>query len=146
MSQVWTEVCIVAGVRIGNVYLRVYLWLLRVSVGACGLSLAAVSGGSSLVPALGLLIAVASLVAEHSLWSMWASVVAPRHVGSSQSRAPTCVLSLDRWILNHWITREVQNRYLPLSHCTSYGRFLKFCISFLNSELGQMIKLTNWVS
>ena len=81
----------------------------------------------------GLLIAVASLVAEHTgsrcagfsscgtraqqlwlvdsraqaqqLWHM--GLVVPRHVGSSQTRAQTCVPCTGRWILNHCITREV---------------------------------------
>ena len=74
-----------------------------------GFSLGVVGGGCSLVAVPGLLIVVASLVAEHSLWGMRASVaappglsscgswalehgsivvalVAPRHVGSSQIR------------------------------------------------------------
>ena len=41
-------------------------WLLWVRVAACGLSLVVVSGGYSVV-VRGLLIAVASLVAEHGL-------------------------------------------------------------------------------
>ena len=43
----------------------IYFWLHWVFIAACGLSLAVVSGGCSLVMALGLLIAVASLVAGH---------------------------------------------------------------------------------
>ena len=34
--------------------------------------------------------------------------VALRHVESSQTRDQTRVPCIDRWILNHWITREVQ--------------------------------------
>ena len=45
-----------------------------VFVAALGLSLVVVTGGYSLVTACGLLIAVASLVAGHGLYSMWASV------------------------------------------------------------------------
>ena len=33
--------------------------------------------------------------------------VAPSPVGSSQTRDPTPVPCIDRWILNHWTTREV---------------------------------------
>ena len=33
-------------------------------------------------------------------------LVAPRHVGSSQTRAQTCVRCISRWILNHCSTRE----------------------------------------
>jgi len=58
----------------------------------------------------GLLITVASLVAEHGLQGAWASVVwwtdpvALWHVGSSQTRDWTCVPSIGRHILNHWTT------------------------------------------
>ena len=72
----------------------------------------------------GLLIAVASLVAEHGLqapglqelWltgsgvqaqQLWCKgLVAPRHVGSSRTRARTCVPGTGRRILNHCATRE----------------------------------------
>ena len=38
---------------------------------------------------------------------LWLSVlVAPRHVGSSQTRARTCVPCISRQILNHCATRE----------------------------------------
>ena len=70
------------------------------------------------------LIAVASLVAEHGLqarglqqlWlagsraqaqQLWRTgLVALRHVGSSRTRARTCVLCTGRRILNHCSTRE----------------------------------------
>ena len=58
----------------------------------CGFSLVVASGGYSLVVVLGLLIVVASLVAEHGLWGSWASAVGAQglvalwHVGSSQTR------------------------------------------------------------
>ena len=48
------------------IYLHVYFWLCWIIVAACGLSLAAASGGYSLVAAHRLLVAVASLV-EHRL-------------------------------------------------------------------------------
>ena len=38
-------------------------------------------------------------------------LVAPQHVGSSQTRDQTCGPCIGRQILNHWTTREVQ----PLS-------------------------------
>ena len=34
-------------------------------------------------------------------------LVAPRHVGSSRTRARTHIPCIGRWILNHWATREV---------------------------------------
>ena len=43
---------------------------------------------------------------------MWAQylwhtdLVAPQHVGSSQTRDQTCVPCVDRRILNYWTTRE----------------------------------------
>ena len=47
------------------------------------------------------------------LW-WYKGLVAPRHVGSSWIRDPTCVPFIGRWILNHRVTREV----------------LHFCLSF----------------
>ena len=44
-----------------------YLFLTALSLHCCGLSLVAASGGYSLIVVCGLLIAVASLVAEHGL-------------------------------------------------------------------------------
>ena len=55
----------------------------------------------------GLLTAVASLVAERRLSSCGAhGLVAPWHVGSSQTRARTHVPRICRQILNHCATRE----------------------------------------
>jgi len=68
--------------------------------------------GAAFVVACRLLVAVASLVAEHRLWDAQASVVvvayliAPRHVGSSQTRNQICVPCIGRQILNRWTTRE----------------------------------------
>ena len=43
---------------------------------------------------------------------MWrAGLVAPRHVGSSRTRARTRVPCIGRWILNHCATREVPNEH-----------------------------------
>ena len=47
-------------------------------------------------------------------------LAAPWHVGSSQTRGWTCVPYTDRWILNHWTTREVHICvciYILLLHC-----------------------------
>ena len=84
--------------------------------------------GLLFVAAHGLLIAVASLVAEHGLQAhglqqLWLTgsraqaqklwrmgLVAPRHVGSSRTRAPTHVPCIGRWILNHCTTREAPNK------------------------------------
>ena len=79
----------------------------------CRLSLVAAGGSYSRIAVLGLLIAVTSLVAKHGLLGLWAQelgctcLVALQHVGSSLTRDWICVPCTSRWILNHWITREV---------------------------------------
>jgi len=77
-----------------------------------GFLLVAMRGAFSLVVVCGLLIAVASLVADHGLQSAWASVVvvsvdALGHVESSQARDRTHVPCIGRQIPNHWTTRTV---------------------------------------
>ena len=53
-----------------KIYFYIYFWLCWVFVAAGGLSLVAVSGSYSLLQLVyRLLIAVASLVAEHGLWA-----------------------------------------------------------------------------
>ena len=70
-------------------------------------------GGSHLVVVGGLLIAAASLVAGAQALGDVASVfaayglVAPWHVGSSQTRDRTRVSCIGRQSLIHWATREV---------------------------------------
>ena len=93
-----------------------FIWLCWVFTAECRLSLAAVSGGYSLVAVCGLLIAAASLVAEHRLQGIEASVV----VVPGLSCPEACGIFLDqgsnwcpqyqtgRRILNHLTTREVQ--------------------------------------
>ena len=80
------------------------------------------SGDYSLVVVYGLLIAVDYLLEEHdSRVQAQTSLVAPRHMGSPQTRDQTHVPCIDRCILNHRITREVPP-YLFLTcsilHCT----------------------------
>ena len=64
----------------------------------------------------GLLIVVASLLAEHGLQAcrlqqLWLTgLVAPQHVGSSRTRAQTRVPCIGRRILNHCTTREVPGK------------------------------------
>ena len=53
--------------KINNCIYSCYVWLCRVFLAVCGLSLVVASGGYSLVEVHRLLIAVASLAAEHSL-------------------------------------------------------------------------------
>ena len=71
---------------------RFYLFyhLLLAVLGLCcsaGFSLVVGSKSYSLVKALGLLIAVASLIAEHGLWGAQASVVQASGLSSCGSRA-----------------------------------------------------------
>ena len=98
-----------------------------------GLSLLAMSRGYALVAMRKLLIAMASLVAEHRLQGTWTSLTVPRRLSSRSSSAPDRRLSGCRtgfaalpargifpdqgsnscplhWqILNHCTTREVLN-------------------------------------
>ena len=79
---------------------------------------------------------------------LWLSgLVAPRHVGSSQTRARTRVPCIGRQILNHCATRE--------AHCKLFDRsyFLKliFFLSeqggwpFLESATGSVISFVQWL-
>ena len=104
-------------------------------VSLSGLALATVSRVYSLAVMHRLLVAVASLAAEHWFQGVWTSVAVGlwlelqgsgvaahglQSVGSlvvmhglscsmasSQNRDETCALSIGRWIFNHWATREV---------------------------------------
>ena len=106
-------------------YNLIYLFLAVLGVRCwAGFSLAVATGGSPLVLVHGLLLAVASLVAEHGpegtgtsvvvapgLWSAGSIVMLHRlscsaAFGSSQ----THVSCFGRWILYHWATREALKR------------------------------------
>ena len=39
-------------------------------------------------------------------WLQCTGLVTPQHVGSPGTRDQTCVAYVDKWILNHWATRE----------------------------------------
>ena len=65
--------------------------------------------GPLFIAVRGPLTIAASLVAEHRLQTRrLTGLVAPRHVGSSQTRARTRVPCISRQILNHCATREAQ--------------------------------------
>ena len=70
----------------------IYFWLCWVFIAARGFSLLVLGGGCSLVPVCGLLMAVASFFVAHRLYVsrlqslQLDSLVAPRHVWSSQTR------------------------------------------------------------
>ena len=54
------------------------------------------------------LVVWASIVVAHGLQQLWCmGLVAPQHVGSSRTRAPTRVPCIGRRILNHCATSEV---------------------------------------
>ena len=101
-------------------YLLIYFWLCWVFLAACRLSLVAASGGYSSLLCAGfslqcllLLQSMGSRCVGFSSCGMWAQqswhtgLVAPWHVGSSQTRAQTRVPWIGRQILNHCATREV---------------------------------------
>ena len=82
--------------------------------------------GPLFITVRGPLTVVASLVAEHRLQTrrlseLWLTdLVAPRHVGSSQTRARTRVPCIGRQILNHCATREAPY-YLLRKKITTEG-------------------------
>ena len=102
----------------------IYFWLCWVFIAVCGLSLVGASGGYSPLRCMGfslqwllLLRSTGSRCAGFSSCSTRASVVvaqgliAPRHVGSSRTRAGTCVPCIGRQILNHCATRAAPFAY-----------------------------------
>ena len=91
--------------------LLIYFWLCWVFVSVRGLSVVVASGGHSSSRWAGLSLSWPLLLGAQApdaqaqqLWLM--GLVAPRHVGSSQTRARTRFPCIDRQILNHWATRE----------------------------------------
>ena len=95
-----------------------YLWLCWVFVSVRGLSLVAASGGHSSSRCVGLslyrgLSCCGAQAPDAQAQQLWLTgLVAPRHVGSSQTRARTRVLCISRQILNHCATREAQDLIL----------------------------------
>ena len=86
-------------------YVCMYLWLCWVFVSVRGLSLVAASGGhSSSRCAASRCGAQAPDAQAQQLWLT--GLVAPWHVGSSQTTARTRVPCIGRQILNHCATRE----------------------------------------
>ena len=88
-----------------------YFWLCWVFVSVRGLSLVAASGGHSSSRCVGLSLSwpllLRSTAPDAQAQQMWLTgLVAPRHVGSPQTRAQTRVPRIGRQILNHCTTRE----------------------------------------
>ena len=93
------------------IYLFIYSWLCWVLASARGLSPVAASGGhppsrSRASHRRGLSRRGAQAPDAHAQQSWLTGPVAPRHVGSSQTRARTCVPRIGRQTLNHCATRE----------------------------------------
>ena len=97
----------------------IYFWLCWVFIAVCKLPLVGTRGGYSLLQCAGFslrwLLLLRSTGSRHvgfsscGTWAqqLWlAGLVAPRHVGSSQTRAQTCVPCIGRRILNHCFTKE----------------------------------------
>ena len=109
------------------VYLFIF-WLHWVFVAACGLSLVVASGGYSLVTGHGLLIAVASLVAEHGLSVLWLNTCGPWVLAHGLSCSTGCGIFQDEGSnpcplcckanSYHWATKEVHFvLWRPVSTC-----------------------------
>ena len=114
----------------------IYFWLCWVFVAAHRFSLVVASRGYSSLWCVGFsmwwLLLLWSMGSRHmgfSSCSTWAQqlrhvgsrtcgLVAPRHVGSSQTRARTRVPCIGRQILNHCATREAPGRWI-LNHCAT---------------------------
>ena len=85
-----------------------YLFLAVLGLRCCtGFSLVVGSEGYSLAVVLRILVVVASLVAEHRLWSTQASVVGARGLSCSAAsgifpdEGSNCVSYTGRWVLYH---------------------------------------------
>ena len=102
-----------------KIILLIYLWLQWVFVAPRAFSSCS-QQGLLFIAVPGLLTVVVPLVAKHRRWSSgfsscsaWAqqlrhiSLVAPLHMESSPTRVQIRILWTDRWVLNHWTTREV---------------------------------------
>ena len=115
-----------------KINLFIYFWLRWVFVAARRLSLVVASGGYSLLWCTGfslryllLLWSTGSRRVGFSSCGTWAQqlwlagLVAPKHMGSSWTRARTHVLCIGRWILNHCAIREVPHllAFGPPSWC-----------------------------
>ena len=89
-----------------NFYLFIYFWLCCVFVSVRGPSLVAASGGHSSLRCAGFSCCGAQAPDAQAQQLWLTDLVAPRHVGSSQTRARTRVPCIGRQILNHCATRE----------------------------------------
>ena len=102
-----------------SIYLLIYLFLAALGLRFCARAFSSCGKwGPLLIAVRGPLTIVASLVAEHRLpdaqaQQLWLTgLVAPWHVGSSQTRAGTRVPCISRQTLNHCATREAPKSFL----------------------------------
>ena len=140
-----------------KIYLFIYFWLLWVFVAACSLSVVAESGSYSSLRCAGFSLwwlpllqstgsrhmgfsSCGSQAVERRLSSCGArrGLVAPRHVGSSRSRAWTHVPCVGRQTLNHCATGEALYFTLNCKHWLSIDKstknthyFFHFCNFYL---------------
>ena len=103
-----------------NLFIFIYLWLCWVFIAVCGLSLVVVSGGYSSLRCAGFSLRWLLLLRNTGSRSMgfsscgswaqqlWHTGLVALPVGSSRTRARTCVPCIGRWILNQCTTREVR--------------------------------------
>ena len=131
---------------VGKVFFKIFLskfiyliYLFLAVLGLCccaGLSLVAASGGYSSLWCAGF--SLRWLLLLRSTDSRHVGLVAPRHVGSSRTRARTPVPCIGRRILNHWTTREALWESFELSY-----HVRKVMLCRLGSEKGILISL--WI-
>ena len=88
-----------------GIFFLTYFWLCWVFISVQGLSLVGATRGRSSSWCVGLTLS-RPLLLRRTGSRRAGSVVAARHVGSSQTRARTCVPCIGRQILNHCATRE----------------------------------------
>ena len=108
-------------------YLFIYFWLCWVFVSVQGLSPVAASGSHSSSWCTGLsshcrgLSCCGAQAPDTQAQQLWLTgPVAPRHVGSSQTRARTPVPCIGRQTPNHCATREAPHYFLICSHTLFY--------------------------
>ena len=114
------------------VYLFIYLFMAVLDLRFCARAFSSCGKwGPLFIVVRGPLIIAASLVAEHRLQTrrlsncgLWLTgLVAPQHVGSSQTRAQTHVPCIGRQILNHCTTREALTDIYYLLCARHFSRY-----------------------
>ena len=111
------------------VYLFIYLFMAVLGLHFCVRAFSSCGRrGPLFIAVRGPLTIAASLVAEHRLQTrrlskLWLTgLVAPWHVGSSQTRARTHVPCIGRQILNHCTTREAPIKFFNDSVCLFHSQ------------------------